>query len=175
MMTMMTDITMAKEDMSKISYLYLTGDLVVIVISFFMGGFWLLNTQVAFICSMLITFAAFYAYKKSIKKRVKNSDGEEFKDPYDELEDPYNLFEDENVDNKKEQKKNSGVFKYTIKGFASGIGGALNPIRILAYGILIFSFLYLNKHGLFNAFAFFAGLSVVPIMSMFSSVISLKS
>jgi len=174
-MTMKMVIMMAKEKMSKISYLYLIGDLVVVIISIFIGGFWLLNTQVAFICSMLITFAAFYAYKKSIKKRVESSNGEEFRDPYDALEDPYNLFEDENIDDKKEQKKNRGVFRYTIKGFASGIGGALNPIRILAYGILILSFLYLNKHGLFNAFAFFVGLSVIPIMSMFSSVVSLKS
>ncbi len=174
-MTMTMIIMMAKANMSKISYLYLMGDLVVIVISLFMGGLWLINTQVAFICSMLITFAAFYAYKKSIKKRVKNSSGEEFRDSYEELEDPYNLFEDENSNDKKEHKKNSGVFKYTIKGFASGIGGALNPVRILAYGILIVSFLYLNKHGLFNAFAFFVGLSVVPISSMLSSVVSLKS
>jgi len=161
--------------MSKISYLYLIGDLIVVIISVYIGGFWLLNTQVAFICSMLITFAAFYAYKKSIKKRVESNNGEEFKDPYDALEDPYNLFEDENIDDKKEQKKNSGIFKYTIKGFASGIGGALNPIRILAYVVLILSFFYLNRHGLFNPFAFFIGLSVVPIMSMLNSVVTLKS
>ena len=166
---------MAKESMSKISYIYLLGDIVVIITSLLFGGYWLLNTQVAFVCSMLITFASFYGYKKSIQKGVQNSNGEEFREPYDELEDPYNLFEDENIDDKKEQKKNNGVFKYTIKGFASGIGGALNPIRLLAYGILILSFLYLNKYGLFNAFAFFAGLSVVPIMSMFSSVVNLKS
>ena len=173
MMTMIA--MMAKESMSKISYIYLFGDIVVIVASLLLGGYWLLNTQVAFVCSMLITFASFYGYKKSIQKGVQNSNGEEFREPYDELEDPYNLFEDENIDDKKEQKKNKGIFKYTIKGFASGIGGALNPIRLLAYGILILSFLYLNKYGLFNAFAFFAGLSVVPIMSMFSSVVNLKS
>lgn len=173
-MTMKIVIMMAKEKMSKISYLYLIGDLVVVVISIFIGGLWLLNTQVAFICSMLITFAAFYGYKKSIKKRVESSSGEEFEDPYNALEDPYDLFEDENVDDKKKQKKNRGVFKYTIKGFASGIGGALNPIRILAYGILILSFLYLNKHGLFNAFAFFVGLSVVPVMSIFIALIKKK-
>ncbi len=170
----MITITMAKENMNKIAYFYLIGDFIVIVISFFMGNFWLLNTQVAFICSMLITFSAFYGYKKSIKKRVQNSSGEEFREPYDELEDPYNLFEDENIGDEKQHKKNSGIFKYTIKGFASGIGGALNPLRILAYAILIFSFLYLNKHELFNAFAFFGGLSVVPIMSMISSLLKQK-
>ena len=172
-------ITMMKEIMNKISYFYILGDLIVIFISFAMGGYWLFNTQIAFICSMLITFASFHSYKKSITKRVKNSNGEEFREPTDMLEDPYNLFEDEDeyIDGVKKQsnKKNTGVFKYTIKGFASGIGGAINPIRIVAYAVLVASFLYLNRHGVFNAFAFFTGLSIVPIMSMFSSVIGSKN
>ncbi len=170
---MMTIVMMTKENMSKFSYLYLIGDLFIIILSLFMGGYWLLNTQVAFICSMLITFASFYAYKKSILKGVKNSSGEEFRDSFDELEDPYNLFDDE--DEEVEQpKKKGGVFKYTVKGFASGIAGAVNPLRILAYLVLIVSFLYLSRHGMFDAFAFFSGLSIVPIMSMISSVFSLK-
>ncbi len=170
---MITIVMMAKENMSRFSYLYLLGDFLIVVLSLFMGGFWLLNTQVAFISSMLVTFASFYAYKKSIQKGVKNSSGEEFRDSFDELEDPYNLYDDE--ENQSQTKKSKGVFRYTIKGFASGIGGAINPLRILAYSVLIFSFLYLNRHGVFNAFAFFAGLSIVPVMSMFGSVFSLKS
>ena len=154
-----------KEDMSKFSYFYLVGDIFVVILALFMGGFWLLNTQIAFVCSMLITFASFYAYKKSIQKGVQNSNGEEFRDSFDELEDPYGLFDDEQ---ETKTKKSKGVFRYTIKGFASGITGAINPLRILAYIVLIVSFLYLNKHGLFSAFAFFIGLSIVPIMSMFS-------
>ncbi len=166
---MMMIVLMVKENMSKISYIYLIVDFLVIVFSLIKGGNWLLNTQIAFISSMLITFASFYAYKKSIKKRVENYSGEEFREPNDELEDPYNLFEDEE-ENRDNKSKNSGVFKYTIKGFASGIGGAINPLRLLAYGVLIVSFLSLTKYGLFNAFAFFIGLSVVPIASIFSSI-----
>ncbi|MFK5880937.1 MAG: hypothetical protein QM482_01880 [Sulfurospirillum sp.] len=160
--------------MSKFSYFYLIGDFFIIILALLMGKYWLLNTQVAFICSMFITFASFYAYKKSIQKGIKNSNGEEFRDSFDELEDPYNLFDNE--DEKPNQpKKNRGVFKYTVKGFASGIAGAVNPLRILAYIVLIVSFLYLNRQGLFNGFAFFTGLSIVPIMSMLSSIINLKS
>lgn len=172
-MTMMTmTAMMAKESMSKISYIYLFGDIVVIVVSLLFGGYWLLNTQVAFVCSMLITFASFYGYKKSIQKGVKNSNGEEFKEPLDELLDPYNLYDDDNETDKQNSKKNSGVFKYTIKGFASGIGGAINPMRLFSYAILIASFMYLNRYGLFKPFAFFTGLSIVPIASMFSAVVT---
>ena len=168
---------MMKKSMARFSYFYLIGDSVVVILSLFMGGYWLLNTQVAFVCSMLVTFASFFAYKKSIQKGVLNSGGEEYRDSFDELEDPYNLFDDEQKEEGEESqvKKNKGVFKYTIKGFASGIGGAINPLRLVAYGVLIASFLYLNRHGLFDAFAFFAGLSIVPIMSMFSSVFNQKS
>ncbi|NOX14473.1 MAG: hypothetical protein GXP61_00255 [Epsilonproteobacteria bacterium] len=157
--------------MSKISYTYLICDIFVIIFSFIKGGNWLLNTQIAFISSMLITFASFYAYKKSIKKRVESYGGEEFRDVSDELEDPYNLFEDEDDEKTNNRSRNSGVFKYTIKGFASGIGGAINPLRLLSYGFLIVSFLILTRSGLFNAFAFFAGLSVVPITSIFSLIL----
>ncbi len=153
---------MAKEDMSKLPYLYLAGDAVTILVSLFLGGYWLLNTQVAFVCSMLITMASFYAYKRSIDKRVLSSSGEEYRDETDELEDPYSLFDEDEQESK---KKSKGVFKYTIKGFASGIGGAINPMRILAYALLIFAFIYLNNHKIFNPFAFFIGLSIVPIMS----------
>ena len=172
-MTMMTMIAMmAKESMSKISYIYLFGDIMVIVVSLLFGGYWLLNTQVAFICSMLITFASFYGYKKSIQKGVQNSNGEEFKEPLDELLDPYNLYDDDNEKEKQNGKKNRGVFKYTIKGFASGIGGAINPMRLFSYVILIASFMYLNRYGLFSPFAFFTGLSIVPVMSMLSVVVA---
>ena len=171
---MMTKAMTVKESMSKFSYLYLLGDSLVVTLSLFMGGFWLLNTQVAFVSSMLITFASFYAYKKSIQKGIRNSSGEEYRDAYDELEDPYNLFDDED-EKHSDKKKSKGVFKYTVKGFAKGIGGAVNPLRILAYVVLIASFLYLNRHGLFNAFAFFTGLSIVPVMSMISSLVSSKS
>ncbi len=170
----MTIVMTAKESMSKFSYFYLIGDFAVVILSLFMGRYWLLNTQVAFVCSMLITFASFYAYKRSIQKGVQNSSGEEYRDSFDELEDPYNLFDDEESE-QNQTKKSKGVFKYTVKGFASGIGGAINPLRILAYAVLIVSFLYLNRHGFFDAFAFFTGLSIVPIMSMLSSAFNSKS
>jgi hypothetical protein len=157
---------------NRISFSFLIVDFVLIVLSAFMGKFWLLNTQVAFICSTLITLASFYSYKRSINKRIDMGDNGIYKDSYDELEDPYNLFEEEADKKEKQAKKKGGAVTYVIKGFASGIGGALNIYRIVAYGILIVSFLYLNRHNLFNPIPFFLGLSVVPIASLMSNLSS---
>jgi len=167
---MMNTMT-AKENMSRFSYTYLLGDVIVVTMSLFFGKYWLINTQVAFICSMLITFAAFYGYRKSIRKGIENSNAEEFREPLDELLDPYNLYDDEDIqEDKSSKQKKEGVFRYVVKGFASGISGAINPIRLLSYGILILSFLYLNKVNVFNPFAFFIGLSVVPVSSIFVGI-----
>jgi hypothetical protein len=158
---------------NKISFSFLITDILLITISLLIGKMWLINTQAAFICSMLIIFSSFSSYKKSINKKIKNGDNGRYKDEYDELEDPYNLFDEEiNDDNTK--KKKTGVVNYTIKGFASGIGGALNIYRLFSYVFLIIVFLYLNKHNLFNPIPFFIGLSVVPFASLASSI-SLKS
>ncbi len=164
MTTMMTRIMKN----NNISFSFLIIDALVIIFSIFMGKLWLLNTQVAFVCSALITLASFYSYKKSINKRIDMGDNGVYKDNYDDLEDPYNLFDDE--DEQKQDKKRDGAVTYAIKGFASGIGGALNIYRLVAYGILIVAFLYLSRHNLFNPIAFFLGLSVVPIASMFSTL-----
>jgi len=167
---MMTTMMMRIMKNNNISFSFLIIDSLVIIISLFMGKLWLLNTQIAFICSALITLASFYSYKKSINKRIDMGDNGVYKDNYDDLEDPYNLFDDEDEDKQKQTKKRDGAVTYAIKGFASGIGGALNIYRLVAYGILIVTFLYLSRHNLFIPIAFFLGLSVVPIGSMFSSL-----
>jgi len=170
---MMTTMTMMMRIMkNKISLPFLLTDILLIIVSLFMGKIWLLNTQIAFVCSMLITFSSFYSYKKSINKKIKMGDDGIYKDEYDELEDPYNLFDEEANDN--QTSKKTGVIHYSIKGFASGIGGALNIYRLFSYAFLIAVFLYLNRHSLFSPLPFFIGLSVVPLASLLSSF-SLKS
>jgi len=154
---------------NKISFSFLIMDILLIIVSLLVGKMWLINTQMAFICSMLITFASYYSYKKSINKKIKNANCGRYKDEYDELEDPYNLFDEETNDTK---KKKTGVINYTVKGFASGIGGALNIYRLSSYVFLIIVFLYLKRHNLFNPIPFFMGLSIVPFASL---VFSLKS
>ncbi len=156
---------------NKLSFSYVIGDLLLIIISLFLGKYWLINTQAAFICSMLITFASFFSYKIMIEKRVDAGDIGEDRDFYDELEDPYRLYGDK--DNHKEKNitckpktKKVSSFKQMVKGLVSGISGALSVYRLLSYTILFLAILYMVRQGVFSAIPFFIGLSIVPFISL---------
>lgn len=131
----------------NIFYLYLVGDLVLVGISLYLGGFWLINTQVAFIASMLIVFSSYFGYKRFVTNQVSDVE----------------ISEDDELDEKDEKffaksKKIAGTFK-----------GALSPLRLIAYLFLVISFFFLNRHGLFLPFAFLAGLGIVPLVTLISA------
>ncbi len=155
----------------KLSFVYLIADFLLIAVSIYLGGLWLLNTQVAFILSMIITFASFFSYKVMIEKRIEEGDKREYRDFYDELDDAYNLYEDE-IDlknraeeiTKKVEKKSS--FYRMFANLASSISGALSLYRLLSYLLLVVVILYMIRHEVFSPIAFFVGISVVPIASL---------
>lgn len=132
----------------NIFYLYLIGDLVLITISLYLGGFWLINTQVAFIASLLIVFASYFGYKKFIKAQIPNVIIEDEEDSVEEKEEKF--FE--------KSKKIAGTFK-----------GALSPLRLIAYLFLVLSFFFLRRHGLFMPLAFLVGLGIVPTITLLSA------
>jgi len=48
-------------------------DFVVILFCVVLGQFqWLLNTQLAFISSLLVTIGSYYGYKKNVESQVEN-------------------------------------------------------------------------------------------------------
>ncbi|WP_331773941.1 hypothetical protein [Sulfurospirillum sp. 1612] len=155
----------------KLSFLYVIVDVILIAVSLFAGGWWLINTQLAFIGSMLITFASFFSYKIMIEKKIDAKDYGEDNDAYDKLEDPYNLFEEDEqkmpIQEAQDAKKPTKL-RTMISGLVSGISGALSLYRALAYGVLFIMILFLIRHDIFAAVPFFIGLSVVPVVSLLS-------
>ncbi len=156
----------------KLSFVYLIADFLLIALSIYFGGLWLLNTQVAFVLSMIITFASFFSYKVMIEKRIEEGDKREYRDFYDELDDAYNLYEDENDPKTKVEEitktkveKKSGFYRM-FANLASSISGALSLYRLLSYILLIVVILYMIRHEVFSPIAFFVGISVVPIASL---------
>ncbi len=129
--------------MIRFAFVYLVFDAFLIAISLYMGELWLLNTQVAFICSMLILFASFYGYKKAIMTKV----------PMVELDAEDEEFEDKEII--KKTKKEAGVLKTTF-----------SPMRLFAYALLVLSFLYLNRHGYLQIMPFLLGLGILPLGSL---------
>ncbi len=127
----------------KFSYMYIFFDVFLIIFSLYMGGFWLLNTQLAFISSMLILFSSFYGYKKAIQAKSSFVKTEDFED---ELED-------------------KEIIKKVRKSFNT-LSSSLSPFRLLSYIFLILCFLYLNRHSYLNVGAFLLGLGVLPLGSL---------
>ena len=150
---------------------------------------WLLNTQVAFISSLLITIASFLSYRKNINRRLSNLDlSKEMKsqsrDKVDEIDDPYDLYteyeevpEEELTPEKIKEiisEEKTKLKKNSVKNTIFSATGFLSIYRILGYGTLIFGFFALNNNKLFIPIAFIIGLGIVPIGVLFSKLLEKK-
>ncbi|MCT7549556.1 hypothetical protein N5U04_00880 [Aliarcobacter butzleri] len=152
----------------------------------FQNKLWLLNTQIAFISSLLITIASFISYKKNIQNRLSNFDyskiskGED-RDKIDEIDDPYDLYTEyeEIPENELTAEKikeiindeKSKVKRNSIKNTIFSASGFLSIYRIFGYIILIFGFFVLNNNKIFMPIAFIIGLGIVPFGVLISKLI----
>ena len=163
---------------SKISFVYLGASVFLILLSLFMGGKWLINTQVAFICSMIVVFASFLSYKGMIEKSLEDGAIPEEIDELDKIDDKFGLFrEDEDIEAKelskeefvklyKEERKKSSGIKQTFSNLFKSGKGVFNPFRLIAYAFLCVTMLFLIRNELFSAIPFLVGIGAVPISSL---------
>ncbi len=142
------------------------GDVLVILLSLVQGGDWLLNTQIAFACSLLITMASFRSYHTFVQRRVDA--GLIPNDKFDKY------YEDDKEDDEDDEKESVAPrvskigFKQSFQNLALSYKSALSLYRILSYGVLFLAVLFLIRHDNLDAMAFFVGLSVVPLSSFLS-------
>ncbi len=161
---------MMKTTTSRLFRFYLLGDVLVIVLSLIQGGDWLLNTQLAFVCSLLITFASFRSYNTFVQRRLDA--GLIPDDKFDKY------YEDDKEDDDDEKESAAPRvakigFKQSFQNLALSYKSALSLYRIVSYGVLFLAVLFLIRHDTLDAIAFFVGLSVVPLSS-FLSVLFIK-
>jgi len=159
-----------KTTTSRLLRFYLLGDIFVILLSLFQGGDWLLNTQMAFVCSLLITLASFRSYHTFVERRVDAGfiPDDKFDKYYDDDK------EDDDEANENEVPRVAKVgFKQSFQNLALSYKSALSLYRIVSYGVLFLAVLFLIRHDNLDAIAFFVGLSVVPLSS-FLSVLFVK-
>lgn len=159
----------------RLLYMYLGLDGVLLLSSLFLGHAWVLNSQVAFGCSLLITYATFFSYKRMVERRLEAGMIPYENDEEDEEEDdPHGLWKEEAplpepVDMKtmiqEEKARQKGAKKYG-KNLKNSLIGMVFPFRLVAYLTLLIAFLALNRHELFAAIPFMLGLSVVPVGSV---------
>jgi len=154
---------------SRFLRFYLLGDVLVILLSLIQGGEWLLNTQIAFVCSLLITLASFRSYHTFVTRRVDAGliPDDKFDKYYEDDQE-----EDDEKENVTPRVAKVG-FKQSFQNLALSYKSALSLYRILSYGVLFLAVLFLIRHDNLDAIAFFVGLSVVPLSS-FLSVLFVK-
>ncbi len=155
-------------------------DLCLILYSFIFEDFnWLLNAQVAFVASLIVTITSFYSYKKNISKRLANMDdskkeyANDERDKIDEIDDPYDLYSEykeipeEELTKEKIQEiikdEKSKVKRNSLKNTIFSASGYMSLYRIFGYSFLIFGFFALNNNNIFIPSAFLIGLGVVPL------------
>jgi len=169
MMTRMRNI-------KKLLYWMAVADLLLIAFSLRQGMHWLISSQTAFFSSLLVTVASFYAYKLLIQKKLESGDiPPEDRDELDIIEDKHELYEDDTphdtvADLKaviKEERAKIGGIKNSAQNIAKTFSAILSPLRVTSYIVLVLGFLYLNRHGYLDIWAYVTGLTVVPVVSLF--------
>ncbi|BAF69837.1 hypothetical protein [Nitratiruptor sp. SB155-2] len=153
-------------------------DLTVIIASFFIGNrYFLLNSQLAFISSLLVVLGSFYGYKKMIEKRV----GTVTKDIIDDIEDRFDLYdeEQESIQDAKalfeEEKAKIKGAKKGLTNFLKTANGFFSPYRLFGYLFMVIAILVLIKHSMFDAWSFLMGLGVVPVSALIMALVPAKS
>lgn len=143
-------------------------DALLISVSIFQGSQWLLNTQIAFICSMLITFASFYAYQSMVTQKIEDGVvGDDDFDILDKIEDRHGLYDENVSETAEEELKPSKIgLKQSMSNLFKSYRGALSWYRIAAYAVICLAILVLIRHSLFEPLAFLIALSIVPLSSL---------
>ena len=132
---------------------------------------WLYNTQLAFFSTSLIILGAFIGYSNSVRRELENGNvGEDILKKY---EDPYNMDEEEEFDKEKLKELKKQKLKW-YEAVLFSFKGGFNFIRLFGYLMLIISFIYLNKIGIFDVISFLFGVSIVPAISLIYSLVLKK-
>ncbi len=150
-------------------------DLGVIALSFVIHSpYFLLNTQLAFISSLLIVMGSFHGYKKVVQKTTATPGP----DTIDHIEDRFGLYEEakplqeakELFEREKERVKKGGALKH----FLRTSGAFFSPYRLIGYGMLTLVVLWLIGRGFFESVSFLLGLAIVPMGTMLYAVFVAK-
>jgi len=151
-------------------------DLIVVFFCAIFGQFqWLLNTQLAFISSCLVTIGSYYGYKKNIDARVEDHSNED--DNYDEIDkmdDKYDLYSPEVESTPKGEQYSKEEIKEVMKpmkqnyftNFKFGFSGMASLYRVAGYVFLIICFFFLHNNGYLDIWSYMFGFLIVPIASL---------
>jgi len=139
---------------------------------------WLVNTQIAFFSSLMVTVGSYLGYKKNVQSRAEDHvPDDDTYDEIDKMDDKYDLYspevpKEEIIQNptKKELKEAMKPIKQNhLANFKSGISGMASFYRIFGYIGLIIGFFYLRNNDLLHIYSYILGFLIVPISALFTS------
>jgi len=171
---------------NKTIKIFFITDLGVVLFCILMGELnWLLNTQIAFFSSLMVTVGSYLGYRKNIDKRVQNH--ENYDDDYDELDkmdDKYDLYSPQVDQEEKEftkeeikqeiDKSKQALKRNNIKNFVGSLTGMASLYRLAGYIGLIIGFFYLNNNGYLHIYSYVFGFIIVPISAIILSFLNSK-
>jgi len=173
---MTLDIVLRMKKLTKFKIFFIVNSIVILICLFFGRFDWLINTQVAFISSVIITLGSYYGYRKNIETRIKEHTTLDLddKDELDKYDDKYDLYSDEVKSEYKEEDITKEQIKEAMKpikqnyfnNFKSGLGAMGSFYRIFGYVILIIGFFYLRNNEILDIYSYLVGFSIVPLATL---------
>lgn len=118
---------------------------------------WLTNALTSALGALAVVAGSFAAYRRMVQNRAESAAADE-RDAISKIEDPYDLYDEED-EKPADQRPDK---KLPFKERAKLMGGALSPLRLLGYLVLVLGFFVLDARGVFAPLPFLAGLLVVP-------------
>ena len=171
--------TVIKKTMTKnIFFTFMYINITVIFICIFTQNYsWLINIEISFISSLIISMATYISFKKNIQNsvdvEVKNQ--AEDLDYIDKIDDPYDLYSPEvkqeiieNPTKEQIQEAMKPIKQNHFANFKNGLLSYSSFYRIGAYAFLIIGFFYLNNNKLLDVIPYLLGFLIVPIGSLLS-------
>ncbi|WP_200763940.1 hypothetical protein [Nitrosophilus alvini] len=160
-------------------------DFMVIIFCLINNNFiWMLNTQVALLGSLAVSFGTYISYKKVVEEKSKEHIVADNRDVLEKIEDPYFVYDEESesegIDEKTfkeivvEEKKKLKSPKTALKNFVLTSKGFLSIYRIAAYAFLAVTLLMLIDRKVLDIFSYLVGLSIVPVSALITSFVSGK-
>jgi hypothetical protein len=142
---------------------------------------WLINTQIAFISSLLIIIGSYLGYKRNIKKRLNNFQVDTKEPDYiDKIDDQFDLYSEFDINQNElskeevkeifEEEKQKLKNQNTLKNTFQSLSGASSFYRVIGYIFLVFGFFYLNNNLLLDPISYLAGFIIVPMATLMTKL-----
>ena len=156
-------------------------DILLLVFAQMQGGHWVVNTQVAFVTSALVMGASMLSYARMVRRRLESGAIPDWddRDVIDRLDDPHDLYNETDGEDVSpvqeelsaaeikaaiaEEKKRLKAQHRSPMALLRDSRPFMSLYRLIAYGLLLFGFFYLQGNRLFEPLPYLIGLGV-PIV-----------